>query len=227
MNTAQISLLNLAFLGMDLPSFDWKAAAIVAAVAAVATVAIVGLAIAMPAVGIVAGAGILKTALEIGAIALLVSTVAGTAAGLYWGHKGDLALKQRVNEIRDLSMRADVYFSPSESDPKNSKPHSCTLVFYNPTGLGTSAPSIDINQVAITASGSRDFENQIRYQLGGWAKAPTHEGDGTKRISIYMEPFPGENVYSMIRQIVQSESGDACRVDQVEGPWKSAWEDKK
>lgn len=208
----------------SLPSFDWdvawKVAAITAGVAAVAIVA----AIALPFVAIQAGVTVLGTAVAVMGISVLIGTGAGIAAGLYWGAKKDAEWQQVVEKIKAVSNQLDIYFEPAASNSQQAAEFRCTLVIYEETDLKARPPRCTERHVKIEAADSEEFYRLIDQQLKAWLHKPVlaDQDNKSRRVKIYMRPYPGEGVYERLRQLVDNNGIRECVVERTERAWQSA-----
>jgi hypothetical protein len=207
----------------SLPSFDWQAALIVGAIVAVAAVVVIGLAIATPWVAIAAGATKLGTLLAVGAIAVVTGIIAGTSAGFYWGHQGEIKRQQQIESIRGVSNQLDIHFEPS-TDPTRAADFQCTLVFYEETDLASRQPIVTTKEAPIDAANSDDFKEQVAQQMKKWfAKEVQGDTDGQpRRVMVYMNPYPGEGIYERLKQMAEENEVRRCVVNKIEGAWVPA-----
>jgi hypothetical protein len=214
----------LAISWPKLPSFDWQAAAIVGAVLIVAAVIIVAAAIATPFVAIQGGATLLGTALAVGTIALITGVTGGVAAGLYWGHQGDIRRQEQIESIKRVSNQLDIHFEPSSDDPNQAMEFRCTLVSYEETDMESQQPTVTTKKVKISATNNEEFFEQVDRQVKKWLAQPVGgDTDGQpRRVVIYMKPYPGEGVYERLKQLVEKNEVRRCVVNKVQGAWASA-----
>ena len=213
----------LALSGPDFPSFDWQAALIVGAIIAVAAVAVIAIAVATPLVAIQAGATILGTCLAVGAIAVAIGVIGGTAAGFYWGRQGDINRQEQIASINRVSNQLDIHFEPS-SEPRRAADFQCALVAYEETDLASQQPTVTTKKVKINAANSEEFYGQVDQQMKKWfAKQVGGDTDGQpRRVMVYMNPYPGEGIYERLKQMAENDEVRRCVVNKVEGVWVSA-----
>jgi hypothetical protein len=208
----------------NLPSFDWdvawKVAVITAAVAALAIV----VAIATPFVAIQAGATVLGTAVAVAGISLLIGTGAGIAAGLYWGADEEAKWRKVIEEIKAISNQLDIYFEPAAENKGQAADFRCTLVIYEETDLKARPPRCTERHVKIEAADSEEFYRLIDQQLKAWLHKPVlaDQDNKSRRVKIYMRPYPGEGVYERLRQLVDNNGIRNCVVERSEQSWTSA-----
>lgn len=216
------SSLLFAFSWPSLPSFDWQAALIVGAVVAVAAIAVIGLAIATPLVAVQAGATLLGTCLAVSGIAAATGIIGGVAAGVYWGHQGDIEIERQKDRIRRISNHLDMYFEPAD-DPTRAADFQCNLVIYEEKGMNTRGPGVTERTLQIRAADSEEFYWQVDKELRRWfAKQVLGDTDELPRsVRVYMSPYPGEGIYERLEQLTKENANGKCQVHKIEGEWKS------
>ena len=213
----------LAISWTELPSFDVQASLVVGGIVAVAVVAVLAIAIATPFVAIAAGATIPGTAAAVVAISAVAGIIAGAAAGFYKGHEGDIERGRQIESIRRVSNQLDVRFEPSE-DPARAADFQCTLVIYEETEVASARPAVRERSLQISGVNGEEFYEQVEEQLNKWFSGEV-AGDAagqSRRINVYMDPYPGEGVYESIRQTAELNANRKCIVNKVEGSWTSA-----
>jgi hypothetical protein len=208
----------------DLPSFDGGAALVVGAVVAVAVVVVIGVAVVTPFIAIEAGATFLGTATAIAGIALVTGMIAGGAAGVYWGHQGDVQYREHLHRIKSVSNQLDIYFEAAAGDSGRAADFECTLVAYEETDLHSRPPAVTTRKTRVTAASGDEFYGQVDRQIKQWYGKPV-EGDKDglpRRVMIYMKPYPGEGVYERIKQVAEQNGSAKTTIHRTEGPWRSA-----
>jgi hypothetical protein len=213
----------LAISWTEWPSFDAQAALIVGGIVAVAVVVVLVVAIATPFVAIAAGATITGTAMAVVAIAVVAGIIAAAAAGFYEGRQGDIERERQIESIRRVSNQLDVRFEPSE-ELARAADFQCTLVIYDETEVASAQPAVTERLVQIGGANGDEFYAQVQEQLDEWFSGQV-AGDAagqSRRINVYMDPYPGEGAYERIRQVAESNANRKCIVNKVEGPWTSA-----
>ena len=198
--------------------FDVRAALIVFGVVTVAAAVIIGAAILMPGIGIVGGASIAQTCIEVGMIALATGAVAGAAAGRYQGHKAarqaDEERVRRVQEIREVDHFLDVHFLPSQDDADHARDFSCALVSYD-----ASAPDAPVVRTEIDVKSAEGFYKAVRSEFEHWLRKPIRTDGGSRRrhVAIFMKPYPGDGVFERIRELCEHRA--EVEISRVEGQW--------
>jgi len=203
-----------------MPPFDLNAAIIVGIIVVAAAAIVISGGIATPFIAIQAGATIKGTILAVAAISLVTGVVAGTAAGLYKGHTNEIKRLEQLETVANLAAQLDIYFDPSPDDPNRATEFRCNVVRYDGTDLATT-PTITTKHVRISGRASDDFFPQIDRELKKWFTT-RHETDAPKnprRMTIYMNPYPGEGIYENIKKL--AEQGGQCIVNRSEGKWSS------
>lgn len=217
------SLMLFAFSLASLPSFDGKAAILVGAVVFVAAAAAITVAILIPGVPILAGAGLWATFKAVAIVSMAVGIIGGTAAGFYRGYESDKKREATVEWIRTVSNQLDVHFQASASTPDRAEDFRCCLVLYDETDMTTRQPTIQPRKINIEAKDVEEFYSILQTQLAKWfaKKVLGDKEQHPRRVVIYMRPFPGDGVYERIKELCTSLSSQ-CVVNKVEGQWKSA-----
>jgi hypothetical protein len=200
------SLCLFGALGGFLPSFDWQAALVVAAVTVVGLV----VAIATPGIAIVGG-GYLATAIAVVGIA----AVTGAASGLYWGHQGDLKRKEITTQVMQLGNHLDIYFEPSTDDAAKAAEFRCTIVSNDEAVDRSGMPFVRENKRQFAANTGNEFYHAIDGELRRWfAKRVLGDEQNLPRIvTVYMRPHPGEGVWNRLQTMVQEYGGTPTRTD--------------
>jgi hypothetical protein len=204
-----------------LPSFDWNAALIVGAIVAIGAVVVIAVAIATPVVAIQGGATLLGTAITVAGIGILTGSLAGGAAGFYWGRAGDLKRAEVVEQIMKVSNQLDIYFEPLSGNPNIAQDQVCTIVTYEEKGLDTKAPDVQIHKDVIRNPNIDDFFADVEGKIQGWVKQhKASRGDQERlRVQIFMKPFPGDGVYDKLANFCTKQG---CVVSKFPGTWVSA-----
>jgi len=211
----------------NLPSFDLRAALFVGAIVALATAVVLVVAILTPVIAIQAGASLLATAIWIGLIALVIGSVGGVAAGLYFGHQGDIKHREQVQRITGVTNQLDIYFQPSRDNPERAADFQCTLVIYEAGELASRTPEVTTKKREIKANDAADFYDQVKEQMRIWFERPVlADSDGRpRRVNVYMRPYPGEGVFERLRSLAENNGIRKCVVTRVDGAWASALEE--
>lgn len=211
----------------NLSSFDLRAALFVGTIVALATAVILVVAILTPVIAVEVGASLLATAIWIGSIALATGIVGGVAAGLYFGHQGDIKHREQVQRITAVSNQLDIYFHPSPDDPNRAADFQCTLVIYEEGDLASPTPEITTKKLEIKAKDATDFYDRVKKQMQGWfTRQVLADSDRRpRRVTVYMRPYPGEGVFDRLRSLAENNGMRKCVVTRVDGPWVSAVEE--
>ncbi|MEJ5342428.1 MAG: hypothetical protein WHT09_12740 [Thermogutta sp.] len=211
----------------DMPPFDWRAALIVGAIVAVTVAVVIVVAVLTPFIALQAGATLLGTAVAIGSIALVTGIVAAVAAGLYFGHQGDIKHQEQVQRITGVTNQLDIYFHPSPDDPNRAADFQCTLVIYEEGDLASPMPEITTKKLEIKAKDATDFYDRVKEQMRVWfTRQVLADSDGRpRRVTVYMRPYPGEGVFDRLRSLAENNGMRKCVVTRVDGPWISAVEE--
>lgn len=217
------SLMLFAFSLTSLPSFDGKAALIVGAIVVLAAAAAITVAILIPGVPILAGAGLWATFKAVAIVSVAVGLVGGTAAGFYRGYESDKKREETVEWIRTVSNQLDVHFQASASTPDRADDFRCCVIIYEETDLTTRQPTIQPRKINIEAKDVEEFYSILQSQLAKWfaKKVLGDNAQQPRRILVYMRPFPGDGVWERIKEMCTGFSSQ-CVVNKVEGKWKSA-----
>jgi hypothetical protein len=218
MTTALVAISWLS----NLPSFDWTGALVVGAIVAAAAAALIVIAVATPFVALQAGATVLGTSLVVSTISLATGVLGGLAAGFYWGRQGDIKREKRIEHIREISNRLDIYFHPSPEDPSRAADFRCTVVTYEERDLASPEPTVTQRSLELQGADSDAFYKQVEQEVIQWLQKPV-QGDKHKklrRVTIYMMPYPGEGVYERLKKI--GERKRLSVVNRSEGRWHSA-----
>jgi hypothetical protein len=208
----------------DLPSFDMGAALLVGAVVVVAVVVVIVVAVATPFIAIEAGATLLGTASAVAGIALVTGLIAGAAAGVYWGHQGDVHHQEQVQRIKSVSNQLDIYFEPSSGDARRAADFKCTLVVYEETDLVARPLTVTTRKARVTAASSDDFYDEVDRHMKRWFERPVEgdRGGQPRRVMIFMKPYPGEGIYERLKEIAEQNRMAKTTVHRTEGTWVSA-----
>lgn len=208
----------------NLPTFDWQAALFVGAIVVVAVVAVTVIAIATPFVAIQAGATLIGTAVTIGAIALTTGVIGGVAAGFYEGGQADTDYKRRIVQIAGQSNQMQIRFLPSASDAASATDFQCEVVTYNEADLTSRPPRVEQEEFRITAASGSEFFSILKNKIEIWfAQNVLADQDGEpRRVTIFMEPYPGDGVYERIVELISQCDNRTSEVQRVNGPWRSA-----
>lgn len=214
----------VALSALSLPSFDWQAALFVGAIVALGTAVVLTVALATSVIAIPAGATLLGTVVWVAVISLITGIIGGTAAGFYWGRQGDIKRQEQIDRIKRVSNQLDIRFEPRADDPKRAADFQCTLVFYEETDLASRQPTFTTRSVKINATESGEFYSQLEQQLKLWFdKQVAGDADGqSRKVVIYMDPYPGEGIYERIKEMAEQNEVRKCDVRKVEGKWKDA-----
>ncbi len=155
---------------------------------------------------------------------LLIGTGAGIAAGLYWGAKQDAEWQEVIERIKAVSNQLDIYFEPAAENKGQAADFRCTLVIYEETDLKARPPVCTERHVKIEAADSEEFYRLIDQQLKAWLHKPVlaDQDNKSRRVKIYMRPYPGEGVYERLRQLVDNNGIRNCVVERSEQSWTSA-----
>lgn len=207
-----------------LPAFDPQAALIVGAIVTVAALVVIVVAIATPWIAIAAGATVFKTALAVLAIAAVTGAIGGAAAGVYWGNQGEIKRQEQMESIKRVSNQLDIFFEPSTDDASRAADFRCNLVVYEETDLASRQPTVTTKRLKIVALDSEDFYEQVDRQLKSWF-ANRVEADLSgqpRRVTIYMNPYPGEGIYERLKRMAEKNDVRPCVVNKTEGAWVSA-----
>jgi hypothetical protein len=220
---AVVGLWIFAWSLWPLPPFDIQAAIWVGGAAIVVSAVVIGLAIAIPAIAI-GGTLSFATAVSVAGVSLVVGVVCAGVAGLISGHIGDVKLKDREDKIKKISNQLHIKFEPIKGIPNNAKPFECTIITYIEEGIGSKSLSITQKKLEIKETDAADFYSLIERQINFWqAEKVLGDSDNLKRrIIVYMDPFPGDSVFSRIAEIAKKVGTEKFEIEQIFGPWKSA-----
>jgi hypothetical protein len=205
-----------------LPSFDWNAALIVGAIVAIGAVVVIAVAIATPVIAIQGGATLIGTTLAVAGIGLVTGTVAGGAAGFYWGREGDLKRAEILEQVMKVSNQLDIYFEPLSGDPQMARNLSCTIVTYEEQGLDTKAPGVNVKKQQIKALNADDFFTEAEAKVQDWIarhKGAGRDGGPRLRVQFFMKPYPGETFYERLQPFCAQRG---CVISRTDGTWTSA-----
>jgi len=199
------------------PGFDFKVALVVALLVTVVVLSAVVIAMtagaSTPAViGLLAASGKVLTA--VATIALTAAVVAGTVSG--WNrqaHATETPPDPVLQEMNEL----DVAFEPSLTEPKMAKDFTAIVVHYRESGQKTAVERHIIHEERNDA-----FYSQLEKDLDRWLSQHTSADSAgkTRKVCVYMSPFPGDGVYERIKQLCERRGGVV--VSRIEAPWTSA-----
>jgi hypothetical protein len=201
--TRHIPIDLVAFLGLwEWPPFDLSSALWVGGITVLATLVIVGLAIALPAVAIVA-ASTFAAWMAIAAIAVVIGIVAGIAAGLVEGRQLEVERTEAIEKLALDTRTIHIYFEPKTGNLGEAKEFTCLLTYHTIT---KKKPSIEIKKVTkiVTVASSSDFYANLERVLFNWFRNEALvDKDGETRIAkIYTKPDPGSIVSSRIEELI-------------------------
>jgi len=220
----KFAVVGLWIFALALPSFDIQAALWVGGVVLVAAAVVLVGAIVIPSIALAAGGTFVATTFAVAGYCVVVGVIAGVAAGFISGHIGDIKIEVRTKTIKLLSSQLHIKFEQIKERPSNAKPFECTIITYIPVGLNTQNLGITEKKTELKGEDAANFYSLIERQINFW-QAEKVLGDSSnlkRRIIVYMDPFPGDSVFSRIAEIANKVGGEKVEIQQIFGTWKSA-----
>ena len=205
------------------PSFDGNAALVVGIIVAAGALLVIAMAIISPIFAIQGGTTTLGTLATIIGISLVTGTIAAGAAGFYWGKQGDIKRAEVVERVSKVSNQLDLFFEPNTGDASVARDYTINVVVYDEQGLDSKNPTVvaRTQQIKVLNSDEDKFYAEIDAAINGWLKQrkSADEKGKARHVAVFMKPFPGDNVYSNIRERAEKKG---CQVARLDGKWESA-----
>ncbi len=184
--------------------FNFGHAAGATIVVALVVAAVLTVCVLLPGFALWGGATLLGTAFAIATVSMVLGVAAGVYVGLRTGAQdaraqAEQVRQQRVEEIRSISHRIDMYFEPREDDPEEAKDFVCWLVTYDETNpqdpeAHEQVIGRDIDQFYQLSQGY--LEDWLTLRLGRDRQETHYE------LHVFMdEPFGGEGNFTRIKSI--------------------------